>query len=65
MVTVSDNLAKARMIRTQRIKDAMKSSIRELIAHETPPTRYKVHIDTNIAYSTLNKYFDEVLHECY
>jgi len=64
MITVQDNLNKARAIRTQRIKEAIKTTLKALISKDITPTRYKVHLDTKIAYSTLNKYFDEVLNEC-
>jgi len=64
MITVHDNLAKARMIKTDRIKIAIKSTIQALHAQNIIPTKYQVNKQTNISYITLNKYYDEVLHEC-
>ena len=58
-----DTLAKARTIKTDRIKERIKSSIRELLQAKEQPTRYKVHKQTSITYSTLKKYYDEIFDE--
>ncbi|MBL1243504.1 MAG: hypothetical protein COA39_003750 [Sulfurimonas sp.] len=58
-----DTLATARTIKTDRIKESIKSTLRELIQSNTKPTKYKVHKSTNIAYITLNKYYDVILDE--
>jgi hypothetical protein len=58
-----DTLTTARTIKTDRIKESIKSTLRELIQSNINPTKYKVHKSTNIAYITLNKYYDEILDE--
>ncbi len=58
-----DTLATARTIKTDRIKESIKATLRELIQSNTKPTKYKVHKHTNIAYITLAKYYDEILDE--
>ena len=58
-----DTLAKARTIKSNRIKEAIKSTLRELIQSNTNPTKYKVHKSTKIAYVTINKYYDDILNE--
>ncbi len=59
----ADTLATARTIKTDRIKEAIKSTLRELIQSNIKPTKYKVHKSTNIAYITLKKYYDDILDE--
>lgn len=67
-LNTDDTLTKARTIKTDRVKDTIKSTLRELIQAKTTPSKYKVHKSTKIAYITLNKYYDvildEVLNEC-
>jgi len=58
-----DTLATARTIKTDRIKESIKSILRELIQSNINPSKYKVHKSTNIAYITLNKYYNEILDE--
>ena len=58
-----DTLAVARTIKTDRIKESIKSTLRELIQSNIKPSKYKVHKSTNIAYITLNKYYDDILDE--
>ena len=58
-----DTLATARTIKTDRIKESIKSTLRELIQSNIKPSRYKVHKSTNIAYVTLTKYYDDILDE--
>ncbi len=58
-----DTLATARTIKTDRIKESIKATLRELIQSNIKPTKYKVHKRTNIAYITLNKYFNDILDE--
>ncbi len=58
-----DTLATARTIKTDRIKESIKSTLRELIQSNIKPSRYKVHKSTNIAYATLTKYYDDILDE--
>ena len=58
-----DTLVTARTIKTERIKESIKSTLRELIQSNIKPTKYKVHKSTNIAYTTLSKYYDDILDE--
>ena len=58
-----DTLTEARTIKTERIKESIKSTLRELIQSNIKPTKYKVHKSTNIAYITLAKYYDDILDE--
>ena len=60
-IKTKDTLATARTIKTDRIKLAIKSALLELLEAETIPTKYKVHKSTNIAYITLNKYYNPIL----
>ena len=60
---IQDSLTTARTIKTDRIKDNIKSILRELVQSNIKPTKYKVHKSTNIAYVTINKYYDEILDE--
>lgn len=58
-----DILAKARTIKTERVKERIKSALIELLQTKEHPTRYKVHKQTSITYSTLKKYYDEIFDE--
>ena len=62
-LNIIDTLTTARTIKTNRIKESIKSTLRELIQANIKPSKYKVHKSTNIAYITLNKYYDEILKE--
>ena len=62
-LNTTDTLATARTIKTNRIKESIKATLRELVQSNTNPSKYKVHKRTNIAYVTLNKYYDEILDE--
>lgn len=55
------HLSKIREIRTTQTKELLQKAFRELIQQKETPTRYKLHKLTNIAYSTINKYYDEVV----
>jgi hypothetical protein len=61
--THTDTLTTARNIKTNRIKEGIKSTLRELIQSNIKPSKYKVHKSTNIAYITLNKYYNDILDE--
>lgn len=62
-LNTNDTLTTARTIKTDRIKESIKSTLRELIQSNIKPTKYKVHQNTNIAYTTLKKYYDDILDE--
>lgn len=58
-----NTLSKARTIKTDRIKKSIKDTIEALQSKNITPTKYQVYKITNIAYVTLNKYFDTLLDE--
>ncbi len=59
----TDTLAKARELKTQKVKQTIEQSIKELLSKDISPTKYKVHKATGIAFITLNKYYDDILEE--
>ncbi|KAB7891554.1 hypothetical protein [Poseidonibacter ostreae] len=63
-VTADTSLMKARAIKTQRIKQSIKETIKSLHLQDMKPTKYKIHKRTGIAYVTINKYYDEIKNEC-
>ena len=56
-------LQQARDIKTQRVKQSIEQSIKELLSKDISPTKYKVNKATGIAFITLNKYYDDILEE--
>lgn len=62
-VATDKTLAKAREIKTQKVKQSIKETIKELLNQDISPTRYKVNKATGIAFKTLNKYYDDILEE--
>lgn len=60
---VDNSLSTARNIKTQRIKERIKTTLKELLEANISPSKYQVHKRTKIAYVTLNKYYDEILEE--
>ena len=62
-VTTDNTLAKAREVKTQRIKQSIKETIKELLSKDITPTKYKINKRTGIAFITLNKYYDDILEE--
>ncbi|MDQ1340930.1 MAG: hypothetical protein QG567_2088 [Campylobacterota bacterium] len=58
-----DSLQKARDIKTDRIKQSIKNALQALQAQNITPTKYKVHKETKIAYTTINKYYNDILKE--
>ena len=58
-----DAVANARSIKTQRVKERIKSALIEILQTKEQPTRYKVHKQTSITYSTLKKYYDDIFDE--
>jgi hypothetical protein len=57
------NLQQARELKTQRVKQSIEQSIKELLSKDIQPTKYKVNKSTGIAFITLNKYYDDILEE--
>ena len=59
----TDTLAKARELKTQKVKQTIKETIKELHSQNIQPTKYKINKATGIAFVTLNKYYDDILEE--
>jgi predicted transcriptional regulator len=59
----TDTLAKARELKTQRVKQLIRETIKELLSQDIQPTKYKINKKTGIAFITLNKYYDGILEE--
>lgn len=58
-----DTLQEARATKTKRVKQSIKETIKSLNQANITPTKYQIHKRTNIAYVTINKYYDEILDE--
>ena len=59
----TDTLAKARELKTQKVKQLIGRTIKELLSQDIQPTKYKVNKATGIAFKTLSKYYDNILEE--
>ena len=59
----TDTLAKARELKTQKVKQTIEQSIKELLSKDITPTKYRINKATGIAFITLNKYYDDILEE--
>ena len=62
-VAKDNTLQRARTIKTERIKQSIKETIKSLYNQDMKPTKYQIHKRTGIAYITLNKYYDEIFDE--
>lgn len=56
-----NHLLNIRTNKTTQIKDTLKKAFGELLQAKKTPTRYKLHKQTKIAYSTINKYYEGVI----
>lgn len=56
-------IQQARKIKTQRVKQTIKKTIKELLKANISPTKYQVNKLSKISFITLNKYFDDILEE--
>ncbi|MBU0924435.1 hypothetical protein KKG81_06070 [bacterium] len=56
-------LTKARELKTQRVKQSIKETIKSLYNQNISLSKYKIHKATGIAYITINKYYDDILKE--
>ena len=54
-IATDTSLIKARTVKTQRIKQSIKETIKSLNNQSIEPTKYKIHKRTGIAYVTINK----------
>ena len=59
----TDTLAKARELKTQKVKQTIKETIKELHSQNISPTKYKINKATGIAFVTINKYYQSILEE--
>ena len=62
-VTADNTLQQAREIKTQRIKQSIKETIKSLTSEDISPTKYKINKLTGISFITLNKYYQSILDE--
>ena len=62
-VATDTTLAKAREIKTQRIKESIKETIKSLHSQDIQPTKYKINKLTGITFITINKYYQSILNE--
>ena len=61
--TTDTTLAKAREIKTQRIKESIKETIKSFYNENIQPTKYKINKRTGISFITINKYYQSILNE--
>ncbi|OCL95676.1 hypothetical protein [Aliarcobacter thereius] len=62
-VATNNTLQQAREIKTQKVKQLIRETIKELLSKDISPNKYKVNKATGIAFVTLNKYYDDILEE--
>ena len=62
-VTTDNTLIKAREVKTQRIKQSIKETIKSLTNEDISPTKYKVNKITGISFVTISKYYQSILDE--
>lgn len=62
-VASDTTLAKAREIKTKKVKQLIGRTIKELLSKDITPTKYRINKATGIAFVTLNKYYDDILEE--
>ena len=62
-VATDTTLQQARELKTQRVKQLIRETIKELLSKDITPTKYRINKATGIAFVTLNKYYDDILEE--
>ncbi len=62
-VATDTTLQQARDIKTQRIKQSIKETIKSLMNENINPTKYKINKLTGISFITINKYYQSILDE--
>ena len=62
-VATDTTLQQARELKTQKVKQTIEQSIKELLSKDISPTKYRINKKTGIAFITLNKYYDDILEE--
>ena len=62
-VATDNTLQQARELKTKRVKQSIKETIKEFLSNGINPTKYKINKATGIAFITLKKYYDDILEE--
>ena len=62
-VGTNNTLQQARELKTKKVKQSIKETIKELLSKDITPSKYKINKATGIAFVTLNKYYDDILEE--
>jgi hypothetical protein len=62
-VGTDNTLQQARELKTKRVKQLIRETIKELLSKDISPNKYKVNKATGIAFITLNKYYDDIMEE--
>jgi hypothetical protein len=62
-VATDTTLQQARELKTQKVKQTIEQSIKELLSKDISPTKYRINKSTGIAFVTLNKYYDDILED--
>ena len=62
-VATDTTLQQARELKTKKVKQSIKETIKELLSQDIQPTKYKINKATGIAFITLKKYYDGILEE--
>ena len=62
-VATDTTLQQARELKTKRVKQLIRETIKELLSKDISPNKYKVNKATGIAFVTINKYYDDILEE--
>ena len=62
-VGTDNTLQKARELKTQKVKQLIRETIKELLSKDISPTKYRINKKTGIAFITLKKYYDGILEE--
>ncbi len=62
-VATDNTLQQARELKTKKVKQSIKETIKELLSQDIQPTKYRINKATGIAFITLNKYYDDILEE--
>ncbi|PHO12560.1 hypothetical protein CPG38_06850 [Malaciobacter marinus] len=62
-VATDNTLEKAREVKTQRVKQSIKETIKSILNANMKLSKYQIHKRTGIAYITINKYYDEIFDE--
>ena len=62
-LTTDNTLKQARELKTQKVKQLIGKTIKELLSKDISPTKYRINKATGIAFITLNKYYDDILEE--